>query len=47
MDCDNNPVVVEVEPDVQKEYKYADEHTEDDIAEPSIPSLPEPSLPGE
>ena len=43
VDCDNNPVVVQVEPD--EECKSTDEHTEDAIAEPTTTFLPEP--PGE
>ena len=39
LDCDNNPIVVEVKPDVQQEKG-------DDIVKPSISSLSVPSLPG-
>ena len=46
MDCDNNPVVVEVETDVHKEHTPADAHAEDEVGEPSTPSLPQAPLPG-
>ena len=39
VDCDNNPVVVEVKTEVQKEM-------EDGIVEPSTSSISVPSLPG-
>ena len=46
LDCDNNPVVVQVEPD--EEHTYKDEHTKDETAEAITTSFPEPSsLPGE